>query len=344
MITKIKFLLGIFIFFGCLGIFSGVSKADAANVSSSSLSKYTLSAGDKIRISVYREPELTLETELANTGTIIYPLLGEIKVSGMTVGQLKDKITQSLNGVYLVDPKVSVQVLVYRQFFVSGEVKEPGSFPYVPGLTIRKAIAMAGGFTELAPQNSAKLVREKDRLKDPIDVNLEDSVSPGDTVIVMKLQDFYVNGEVTKPGAYTYVPDLTVQKAIAIAGGFTEFAEKDKAKLLRGKDSNSNSQKTIENAGAVNLTARVEPGDTLIVSKYANFYVNGEVKSPGAFAYVNALNVQKAISIAGGFTERASRSTVKIVRANDPTNQELEVDLNAQVAPGDVLIVEESFF
>jgi protein involved in polysaccharide export with SLBB domain len=148
------------------------------------MSHYELGAGDKIRISVYREPDLTLEAELTDAGTIIFPFLGEMNVKGLTVGKLKDKITQGLSGRYLKDPSVSVSVLEYREFFVNGEVKKPGAFPYLPGLTVQRAISIAGGFTERASQSSVLLEREKDANRQSVEVELNAPIAPGDVVIV----------------------------------------------------------------------------------------------------------------------------------------------------------------
>ncbi|MBL1262358.1 polysaccharide biosynthesis/export family protein [Methylomicrobium sp. RS1] len=148
------------------------------------MSNYELGAGDKIMITVFREPDLTLEAKLTDAGTIIFPFLGEMNVKGLTVGRLKDKITQSLSGRYLKDPRVTVSVLEYREFFVNGEVNRPGAFPYLPGLTVQKAISIAGGFTERASQSSVLLEREKDVARQGIEVELDAPIAPGDVVIV----------------------------------------------------------------------------------------------------------------------------------------------------------------
>lgn len=148
------------------------------------MSNYELASGDQIRILVFREADMTLETVLTDTGTIIFPFLGEINVAGLTVGKLKEKLTLGLRGRYLVDPIVSVSVLKYREFFVNGEVKKPGSFPYFPGLTVQKAISMAGGFSERASQSSVMLIREKDVNHQASEVKLNANVGPGDVVIV----------------------------------------------------------------------------------------------------------------------------------------------------------------
>jgi polysaccharide export outer membrane protein len=148
------------------------------------LSNYPLGSGDKISIQVYGEKELSLETKLTDAGTILYPFLGEIRVAGMTVGQLANSIVAGLKGRYLVDPKVSVSVVEYREFFVNGEVKNPGNYPYQPGLTVQKAVSIAGGFTERASQSSITLLREKDPDGTPDPVDLGSPVSPGDVLTV----------------------------------------------------------------------------------------------------------------------------------------------------------------
>jgi len=173
----------LFLFFALL--ISAVANATTESpVENGLMSNYELGAGDKILITVFREPDLTLEAKLTDAGTIIFPFLGEMNVKGLTVGKLKDKITQGLTGRYLKDPSVSVSVLAYREFFVNGEVKSPGAFPYLPGLTVQKAISIAGGFTERASQSGVHLEREKDEKRQGIEVELNAPIAPGDVVIV----------------------------------------------------------------------------------------------------------------------------------------------------------------
>lgn len=177
---KFKKLIGVLLI-----LLSVISRAESDNAANSEiLSSYALGSGDTIRIAVYKEPDLSIETKLTDAGTIIFPFLGEISVSGLTVGQLKEKITQGLAGRYLVDPKVTVSVLTYREFFVNGEVKKPGAYPYIPGLTAQKAISMAGGFSDRASQSNVLIIREQDPSQKPIQAEVDANVSPGDVVIV----------------------------------------------------------------------------------------------------------------------------------------------------------------
>lgn len=148
------------------------------------LSNYQLGPGDRIKIAVYEEEDLTVETDLTDAGTIAYPFLGEIRAAGLTVGQLSALITGRLKGSYLINPKVSISVTQYRSFFIYGEVQKPGSYPYQPGLTVQRAVAIAGGFTERASRRAITLEKERDPAHTRLRVKLTDGVEPGDVVTV----------------------------------------------------------------------------------------------------------------------------------------------------------------
>jgi protein involved in polysaccharide export with SLBB domain len=144
---------------------------------------YRLGTGDKVRIAVFGEPELSVSEWVTEHETIPYPLLGEIQVKGLTPLDLERLIVSRLKGPYLVDPKVTVSVAEYRNFFVMGQVNRPGSYPYAPGLTVRTAISMAGGFTDRASRGKIYLLSEKAHQEERR-VNENDPMGPGDTVMV----------------------------------------------------------------------------------------------------------------------------------------------------------------
>lgn len=149
------------------------------------LSDYQLGSGDTIEIKVYDEPDLSFEVRLSDAGTISYPFLGEIRVLGLTVGQLEQKIREGLRGDYLVDPEVTVSMVEYRPFYINGEVKEPGGFPYVPGITLRKAVAIAGGFTERASRSKIYVIRDSAPVgEEGRQIGLDERVMPGDIITV----------------------------------------------------------------------------------------------------------------------------------------------------------------
>ncbi len=148
------------------------------------MSNYHLSTGDTISIDVYDEKELSVEkTRLSDAGTISIPMLGEIKASGMTVSQLETRVVNGLKK-YLVNPKVTVSIDQYRDFFVNGQVYKPGNFPFQPGLTVRKAVTIAGGFKDRASQSHVAIIHDGDETHTPVKVDLGTIVMPGDIITV----------------------------------------------------------------------------------------------------------------------------------------------------------------
>jgi len=150
---------------------------------SDALQGYRLSAGDKVRIAVFGEDDLTVTSRVSARGTISFPLLGELKVADLTPGDLEELVASRLRGPYLVDPRVSVSIEEYRQFFVMGQVNRPGSYAYLPGLTVRKAVSIAGGYTERASRSKIFVVSEGNSRQER-KVGQDDPLGPGDTIIV----------------------------------------------------------------------------------------------------------------------------------------------------------------
>lgn len=152
---------------------------------SSAVSSYKLSAGDVISIRVFGEDDFTKEKiRLNDAGTVSFPAIGEIKVLGKTIGDIEAIITAGLKGRILVNPRVSVQIEEYRPFYVNGMVDKPGGYPFQPGLTVRKAASLAGGFKERASLTKIFIIRENDASQTPQKVDLNSTVGPGDIVTV----------------------------------------------------------------------------------------------------------------------------------------------------------------
>lgn len=148
-------------------------------------SVYQLGAGDLLSVQVFGEPDLSFdEIRLTDAGTFSYPFLGEIRAKGLTSSEVEQLIIRGLKGDYLVDPRVTVRILEYRPFFVNGEVKRPGGYPFKAGLTLRKAIALAGGFTERASRNKMHIIRDTDRSNAPFKATLDTKIYPGDIITV----------------------------------------------------------------------------------------------------------------------------------------------------------------
>jgi polysaccharide export outer membrane protein len=143
---------------------------------------YRLGVGDKVHITVYNEPDLTGDYDVNDQGIVSLPLIGQVHVAGMTLSQAQDDITQKYSANYLVNPRVNVQILNYRPFYVIGEVKTPGSYQYVNGMTVLNAIALAGGYTPRGNPNNIVVKHADKNEEQPISEN--DPVQPGDIVRV----------------------------------------------------------------------------------------------------------------------------------------------------------------
>ncbi len=170
----------------CTGAGAQAPKAPAPpSAPLTELSTYKLGSGDLISIRVMGEDDLKREKiRLSDAGTVSFPILGEMRVKGMTVGALEQHITLGLKGRYLLDPKVNVSIEEYRNFFVNGMVEKPGGYPFVPGLTVRKAISIAGGFKERASREKLNIIRDDDPAQTPRRVDQNSPVLPGDILTV----------------------------------------------------------------------------------------------------------------------------------------------------------------
>ena len=146
---------------------------------------YKLGSGDRVRIVVFNQKDMTGEYLVDGTGMLAFPLIGQVRAGGLTAHQLEKAIEAKLKPDYLRDPNVSVVVLTYRPFYIVGEVKTPGSYPYVTGMTIINAVDLAGGFTYRAKESSFYLTRtEKDGQKKRVDATPDTTVQPGDVITV----------------------------------------------------------------------------------------------------------------------------------------------------------------
>ncbi|MFQ3200692.1 MAG: protein involved in polysaccharide export with SLBB domain [Zhongshania sp.] len=162
-----------------------LAQENSQTASTSLDSIYRLGAGDLLSVQVFGEPDLSFaEIRLTDAGTFSYPFLGEVRANGLTSAEVEETIKVSLLGDYLINPKVTVRILEYRPFFVNGEVKKPGGYPFTPGLTLRKVIAIAGGFTDRASRSKFYIIRDNDSKRKPVRSSLDSNIYPGDIVTV----------------------------------------------------------------------------------------------------------------------------------------------------------------
>jgi polysaccharide export outer membrane protein len=145
---------------------------------------YTLDSGDKLRIVVFGQDTLSNTYAVNVAGQVTMPLIGAVSARGLTTAQLAAAVTSRLKQSFIRDPSVAVEIETYRPFFVLGEVTYPGQYPYVPHMTVQKAIAIAGGFTPRAKKDRITLTRTIDGVPARYALPLHYPVRPGDTLTV----------------------------------------------------------------------------------------------------------------------------------------------------------------
>lgn len=148
--------------------------------------RYRLGAGDVISVRVFGEDNLSMDNIRLtdDDATVAYPLIGEVRALGRTTRELEDHIRERLSDGYLVNPRVTVNVLSYRQFYVDGAVSSPGGYSYEPGMTVRRAIILAGGTTDLASSRNMHVVSEDDTEAEERRVTMSDRIYPGDILTI----------------------------------------------------------------------------------------------------------------------------------------------------------------
>jgi polysaccharide export outer membrane protein len=145
---------------------------------------YRLGTGDKIRVTVYGEDDLSGEFFVDSVGQIQLPLVGQVKAAGLTIHEFIGEIRTALQNGYLKDPKISVEVLNYRPFYILGEVNKPGEYPYENGLNVQSAIALAGGYTYRADDDEVYIRRNGSTREEAVPADATSKIRPGDIVRV----------------------------------------------------------------------------------------------------------------------------------------------------------------
>ncbi|MGE0701332.1 MAG: polysaccharide biosynthesis/export family protein [Hyphomicrobiaceae bacterium] len=148
------------------------------------LRSYRLGAGDKVRLTVFGETELSGTFEINSLGRISLPLAGDVEAAGLDANGLRDVATRRLSDGYLKSPKITVEVVGYRPIYVHGEVRSGGEFPYKIGLRLRDAIALAGGYTYRANQGYVVLSRPGVALDARVSMPTDMIIMPGDNIRV----------------------------------------------------------------------------------------------------------------------------------------------------------------
>jgi len=143
---------------------------------------YRLGSGDKLRVIVFGEEDLSGEFQVDSEGQVSMPLIGQVPAGGSTLREFESAVTERLMQGYLNDPKVSVEVLNYRPFYIFGEVNEGGEYPYQAGMSVLNAVAVAGGFTYRADTRRAYITREENNVEVEYPLSQDTLVLPGDVI------------------------------------------------------------------------------------------------------------------------------------------------------------------
>ena len=160
---------------------------------------------------------------------------------------------------------------------------------------------------------------------------------PKVTVFIAKHRNFTVSGEVRKPGGFEFREGVTIREAIALAEGFSEKANRDEVMVTR---LNGDRPQAIP----VPLDAPVLPNDLIVVSQASRLYLNGEVGRLGDYMYEKGLTIHKAITMAGGFTQKAAKNRTKVLRMINGHEESIPVKLDDPVYPNDIIVVPQRFF
>lgn len=168
---------------GSTGATQPASARDAAPAAmAQATTAYTLGSSDKLRITVFGHQDLSGEFEVDGTGSVSLPLIGQMKAQGLTTAQLEQSIATSLANGYILNPRVSAEVINYRPFYILGEVGTPGTYPYTNGLTVQNAVAAAGGFTYRANKRVVYIKSMDSDREIAYELTPMTVVKPGDTL------------------------------------------------------------------------------------------------------------------------------------------------------------------
>jgi polysaccharide export outer membrane protein len=247
--------------------------------------QYTIGPSDVLKITVFNETQLSGSYRVESDGSIVYAILGRLPVAGRTERDIATMIEKALADGWINNPQVAVQVEHFRSrtIFIAGEVRTPGKYPLQGDNTLLEVLALAGSLTSNAsnevvvvrPRNAesraaptlpdtgddAEVIRidlqaiEQGRMSG--NIQLQD----GDTVFVPRTEKFYISGHVRSPNAYPYTKGMTVQQAIALAGGLTDRGSTRGIKVRRETRPGSGEYREI----SVKLNDPVQPNDTIVI-------------------------------------------------------------------------------
>jgi polysaccharide biosynthesis/export protein len=232
---------------------------------------YRLGAGDLVRISVFGAPELATEARVAQSGAITCPLIGSIAVAGLSTAEAETLLAKRyLDGGYVRKPQISLLVVEFQSQKISvlGHVNKPGQYPLRATSNVLDVLADAGGVIAQTAGDHATLMR-KDGSSVEIDMQLLFQGDPvqnvpvrgGDRLVVPRAEQFYIYGQVQKPGMYRLEPNMTLSRAISASGGLTPRGTERRA-IVKRRDTAGK-----EESYAMRTTDVVRPDDVLYIKE-----------------------------------------------------------------------------
>lgn len=324
---------------------------------------YLLGAGDSIRVNVFQNPEMTVETRVSESGTITYPLIGEIKVGGKTIQAAEQTVAQALiSGGFVKKPQVNIVLLQVRgnQVAVLGMVNRPGRYPLETFNThLSEIIATAGGVAPIAGNGTAVLsgTRNGQPYKYELDIaslflnekKAEDvMVNNGDVIYVIPGNQISIIGQVLRPGRFSLENGkMNLVDALALSGGMVPTAA-DTVVITGMRDGKPFKQEVDVPALFLSKETSdvfVISGDQIYVHRAPVYYIYGEVQRASSYRVERNMTVVQALAQGGGPTIRGTQRNIKLYRRNDAgTIEKTTPKMTEAIKPDDVLFVEESLF
>ena len=242
---------------------------------------YVIGPQDVLTVSVFDQPDLGGKYAVELDGSFTFPLIGRVKAGGMTIRDFETELKAKLSDGFFRNPQITVSIEQYRsqRVFVTGEVRNPATYALTGDMTLIEALARAGSTTQFASDEVVVVRGGKDTEeaalpgadagRETIRVNLKDLQSgaagardvplrDGDTIYVARAELVYVFGQVKTPGSYPIKTDTTVLQALSLAGGVLPTGAMNRTRVIRTVNNEKKEQR-------VELTDRVQPGDTLVV-------------------------------------------------------------------------------
>lgn len=318
---------------------------------------YLLGTGDLLRITVYNNPDLTLETRIGDGGMIRYPLLGEVLLEGISSSVAEKKIADLLEtGNFVKQPQVNILVTQYQSKLVSvlGSVLKPGQYPLERATNLSQLLALAGG----ANADGSDLVTITTKTS-KIELDLKKIIGKGESVenvplkggeiVYVHARDVSVIGQVNRPGKYAVTDGVrTLGDFISIAGGISPIGS-DTVTVTTTRDGKQERfDVDIDDLfRKSNHTSNIElkSGDTVYVPRAPMAYIYGEVQRPGTFRIERNMTILQALAQGGGLTLRGTKRNIQLDRRDEKGNViKIYPKLTDLVMQDDVIYVRESLF